>query len=133
MGKTLLRQTIPKNNFKIMKKIKILFLSHIEDFSKSQIDVGRQCIQTLLDNNVLYLDYIEIYNKYGFSGVHNYIKEYVKNNGINSIIYGSSPSEFYFDVNYFEKLRKVIFLVMMTGDTEYYYKFAINITPRQWI
>ena len=110
MGKTLLRQTIPKNNFKIMKKIKILFLSHIEDFSKSQIDVGRQFIQTLLDNNVLYLDYIEIYNKYGFSGVHNYIKEYVKNNGINSIIYGSSPSEFYFDVNYFEKTKKGNFL-----------------------
>src|SRR3990172_6936382 len=122
MGKELLRQTIPKNNFKIMKKIKILFLSHIEDFSKSLIDTGSQFMRTLLDNNVLYLDYIEIYNKYGFYGTHNYIKEYVKNKGINSMIYGSSPSEFYFDVNYFEKLRKVIFLVLMTGDTECYYE-----------
>ena len=105
-----------------MKKIKILFLSHIEDFSKSLIDTGSQFMRTLLDNNVLYLDYIEIYNKYGFYGTHNYIKEYVKNKGINSMIYGSSPSEFYFDVNYFEKLRKVIFLVMMTGDAECYYE-----------
>lgn len=101
-----------------MKEIKILFLSHIVDF----FDTGNQFIQTLLDNNVLYLDYIEIYNKYGYYGAHNYIKEYVKNKGINTIIYGSSPSEFYFDINYFEKLRKVIFLVMMTGDTECYYE-----------
>ena len=106
-----------------MKKIKILLLSHIEDFgSKTLYNTNDHLIQTLLDNNVLYLNYIEIYNKYGFSGAHNYIKEYVKNNEINSIIFGSNPSEFHFDINLLEKLRKEIFLVMLTGDTELNYE-----------
>lgn len=105
-----------------MDKIKILVLTHTVDYSKSPSDTGNQFIRALMDNKVLYLDYIETYNKYGFHGAHNHIKEFIAKNGINCLIYGSSPSEFYFDVNYFEKLRKEILMVMMTGDTEYYYE-----------
>lgn len=103
-----------------MEKLKILLLSHLVDEVPS--NTGNQFRRAMIDNNALYLDYIELYNKYGFQGVHNHIKEFIAKNGINCLIYGSSPSEFYFDVNYFEKLRKEIFLVMMTGDTELYYE-----------
>src|SRR3989338_8690872 len=105
-----------------MDEIKILFLSHAVDLSKSPYDTGNQFIQSLRNNNALYLSYIELYNKYGHYGAHHYLKKYVRDNGINCLIYGSSPSEFYFDINYLEKLRKEVFLVMMTGDTEYYYE-----------
>lgn len=105
-----------------MEKLKVLFLSHKVDPSKLPSDTGNQFIRTMTDNNALFLDYIELYNKYGFHGAHNHIKEFIVKNGINCLIYGSSPSEFYFDVNYFEKLRKEIFMVMQTGDTEYYFE-----------
>lgn len=102
-----------------MEKLKILLLSHLVD--EVPINVGNQFIRAMIDNNALYLDYIEIYNKYGFQGVRNCIKEFIAKNGINCLIYASSPSEFYFDVNYFEKLRKEIFMVMYTGDSECYH------------
>ena len=105
-----------------MNEIKILFLSHTVDFSKAPYDTGNQFIQALRNNNASYLSYVQLYNKYGHYGAHHCLKEYVINNGINCIIYGSSPSEFYFDINYLEKLRKEVFWVMMTGDTEYYYE-----------
>jgi len=105
-----------------MEKFKILVLSHTAGPNKSFTDTGNQFIQAMLDNNALYLDYIEIYNKYGFYGAHDYLAKYINDNGINCLIYGSSPSEFYFDINCLEKLRKDVFTVMMTGDTEYYFE-----------
>ncbi|OGW31428.1 MAG: hypothetical protein A2X54_03225 [Nitrospirae bacterium GWF2_44_13] len=105
-----------------MDEIKILFLSHTVDYSKAPYDTGNQFIQALRNNNAAYLSYVQLYNKYGHYGAHHYLKKYVRDNGINCLIYGSSPSEFYFDINYLEKLRKEVFLVMMTGDTEYYYE-----------
>lgn len=105
-----------------MDEIKILVLSHTVDFSEAPYDTGNQFIQALRNNNASYLSYVELYNKYGHYDAHHCLKEYVRNNGINCIIYGSSPSEFYFDINYLEKLRKEVFWVMMTGDTEYYYE-----------
>ena len=105
-----------------MDEIKILFLSHTLDFSKAPYETGNQFIQALRNNNVSCLSYVELYNKYGHYGAHHCLKEDVRNNGINCIIYGSSPSEFYFDINCLEMLRKEVFLVMMTGDTEYYYE-----------
>ena len=105
-----------------MNEIKILVISHTVDYSKAPYDTGNQFIQALRNNNASYLSYVQLYNKFGHYGAHHYLREYVRNNGINCIIYGSSPSEFYFDINYLEKLRKEVFWVMMTGDTEYYYE-----------
>ena len=93
-----------------------------------------QFIQALRNNNASYLSYVQLYNEYGHYGAHHYIKEYVRNNEINCIIYGSNPSEFYFDINYLEKLRKEVFWVMMTADTEYYYEVRDQYYSfRQWI
>jgi len=102
-----------------MDELKILVISRMVD--EFPIDTGNAFIQTLIKNNALYLNYMELYNNYGFYGTHNYIKEYLKTNGINAIILSTSPAEFYFDINYFERIRKDIFLVMMTCDSEIYY------------
>lgn len=102
-----------------MDKLKLLLLnSHIP---KDHL-VDDNCIELLLSADIPHLDYTELYHNYGFDGVHNYIREYVKKNGINAILYWSYPWEFYFDVHLFEELRKEIFLAMMTGDTACFYE-----------
>lgn len=114
-----------------MDKLKLLFLAHIpDDFTTSGFDFPK----VLLSHGVSYLNHIELYYKYGFYGVCNYIKEYIKKNGINAIIYLNGVSEFCFDVHFFEELRKEVFVVMMIGDNEYsfevrdqYYAQAIDL------
>ncbi|MDD5473273.1 MAG: glycosyltransferase [Candidatus Methanoperedens sp.] len=103
-----------------MSDSKLLVLSYM--VKEEPIDTGNNLIQAFIDNNALYLDYKELYSKYGFVGAHNYISEYVSRNEINCLIYFSNPSEFYFGVDFFEKLREEIFLVMITGDAEHYYE-----------
>jgi ribosomal protein L6P/L9E len=102
-----------------MDKLKLLLLT--PPIPKDPL-VDSDHTRLLLSSDIPHLDYVELYYSYGFNGAHNYIREYIDKNGINSIFYLSSPWEFYFDVPFFEKLRKENFLVMLTGDTSHYYE-----------
>ena len=103
-----------------MDKMKILIIAKKVD--GSYIEAGNILIKALEDNNALFLDYIELYNRYGHKGVHNYIENYIVQYEINTVIYGSTSSEFYFDISFFERLRRRCFLVMHTTDLEHYYE-----------
>lgn len=103
-----------------MDSIKLLVL--VYKVKETPIDFGNNFIQTLIENGALCLDYKELYNNYGFSDAKNYIIKYVKDNAINSIIFGISGWDFDFDVCFFEEIRKKSFLVMQIGDTEHYFE-----------
>ncbi|MDD5688010.1 MAG: glycosyltransferase [Elusimicrobia bacterium] len=101
-----------------MDKLKILYLGHIVD--EVPIVTGNNFTKTLISNGALYLDYIEIYNKYGYKGSHVYIEDYAVKNRVNCIIF--SAPDFYFDVTFLERLRKNIFIVVLTSDTSHFYE-----------
>lgn len=103
-----------------MDKMKILIVAKKVD--GSYIDSGNNLIKALEDNNALFLNYIELYDRYGYKGMHNYIENYIVQNDINTVLYGSTSSEFYFDISFFERLRQKCFLVMITTDIEHYYE-----------
>lgn len=104
-----------------MNKPKILILA--ESLEEAFIDFGAGLIGTLqLHTDTVLLDYRKLYNKYGFSGMQNYIKEYIVSNKINTILYCPMPAEFDFDINFFETLRKENFFILWLGDTEHYYE-----------
>ncbi|MEW6558266.1 MAG: glycosyltransferase [Elusimicrobiota bacterium] len=108
-----------------MNELKILVIGSI--YKNTLADSRNNLIETLLSNNSVFIDIQEIYNKYGFYGTHAYLTDYIKKNEINSVIYvGVSQWEFYLDISFFEKLRKDLFLVMETGDAEYYYETIIQ-------
>ena len=46
------------------------------------------------------MSYLEVYGKYGIHGTCNHIREYIKANGINTVILGTSSTEFYFEVSF---------------------------------
>ncbi|MBU2461972.1 hypothetical protein KKH65_03740, partial [bacterium] len=101
-----------------MDKLKLLYLAAIEN---NFVNSGNNFPETLLSNDVLCLDYKELYHNYGFCGAKNYIRKYINENEINSMIFLFGACEFYFDVHFFEELRKKIYVVMHTGDTAYTY------------
>lgn len=103
---------------------KILLIAHTLNINDIPVNTGNSFIRTFINNNALYLDYIELYGKYGFYGIQNYIEEYIKKHGINSVLICAGPREFYFDVNYIEKLRKNNFLAMVPGDAEIYFEVS---------
>jgi glycosyltransferase involved in cell wall biosynthesis len=102
-----------------MDKLRLLYLSGIEN---NFINYSNNFPEALLSNDVLCLDYKELYHNYGFNGVHNYIREYINENGINSMIFFFGACEFYFDLYFFEELRKKIYVVMFALDTAYTYE-----------
>lgn len=103
-----------------MDELKLLVVAYM--VNEVPIDTGNNFLRTLLKNNALHLNHIELYNKYGLYGTHNYIEKYIKDNGVNAVLLSSGPSEFYFEVSRLEELRKNVFLAMMTGDTETYFE-----------
>ena len=103
-----------------MDKIKILVIAKKVD--AGYVETSNCFIKALEDNNALFLDYIELYNRYGYKGMHHYIENYIVQNEINTVLYGSTSSEFYFDISFFERLRRRCFLVMFTTDIEHYYE-----------
>jgi len=106
-----------------MDKLKLLFLSAIENnfVINSVINSSSNFLEALLSKDVLCLNYKELYHNYGFNGVHNYIREYINENGINSMVFCPGACEFYFDLHFFEELRKKIYVVMFRLDTAYSY------------
>ena len=105
--------------------LKILVIGTI--FKNTLADSRNNLIEALLNYNSTFIDIREIYNQYGFQGTHSYLSDYIAKNGINTIIYvGLSQWEFHLNINFLEKIRKNVFLVMETGDAEYYYETIIQ-------
>ncbi len=103
-----------------MDKMKILVIANKVD--GSYIDTGNNLIKTLVDNKALFLNHTEPYDRYGYKDMQDYIENSIIQNEINTVFYCSTPAEFYFDISFFERLRRKCFLVMITGDTEHYYE-----------
>ena len=103
-----------------MDKSKTLFLTH--SFNESTIDSVNNIAKVMMDNNVYCLDYMELYYKYGYRGFQNFLLNYIDKNKINTIIFAYYSADFYFDLSFLEKLRKNVFLVRISGDTEHFFE-----------
>lgn len=75
----------------------------------------------LLAKKCHFLDYIDVYEKYGYKGAQDFISGYIRTNKIKCLVNISSSAEFYFDLDFFERLGKEVFIVRCIGDTEHFY------------
>jgi len=78
----------------IMEKMKTLILARTVD--GVLINSGNVFLDALMNNGVLYLDYLGLYEKYGSAGMQAFVKKYVKENGVNCVIGFFGGWEFYF-------------------------------------
>lgn len=107
-----------------MNDTKILILAHV--VKEGYIQTINGFIKTLTDNNAVLLNHTELYQKYGRSGTQNYITDFISENKVNCVIYLPSAFEFYFDVYFFENLRKNYYLVMLAGEIETDYETRVQ-------
>ncbi|HBB67667.1 MAG: hypothetical protein A2X39_04885 [Elusimicrobia bacterium GWC2_56_31] len=99
---------------------KTLFLSHVN--SARPNDIGNGFLREFIKNGAVFLDYNEIYLKYGHSGSQKFIKDFIIKNGVKILIFAADPTSFHFPPEFFRKLQPHVFTVMMAGDTVYYFE-----------
>ena len=102
-----------------MTKNKILVL--FRRYQETLNDYGNIFSNELIKNGAIFLDYYDIYMKYGKKQTEKYIEDFIDTNNISIMIYVVEPFIYYFSVDFFEKLRKKVFLAMLTADTEHYF------------
>ena len=82
---------------------------------------GHDFMRPLLAKKCHFLDYIEVYQKYGYKDAQAYVFDYIKTHNIKCMFNSSSSAEFYFDIGFFERLNKEVFIVRCVGDTQHFY------------
>ena len=103
-----------------MRDKRILVLSHVN--KEALNDIGNGYIREFIRQGAFFLDYNEVYFRYGNRKAEKHINDFIKKNGIEILIYASSVDAFHFGINFFERLKDRIFLVMMLGDTDHYFE-----------
>jgi len=98
---------------------KTLFLAHMSP--RTPNDVGKGYLREFLKNGVIYLDYSEIYLRHGHSASQKFIRDFIRDNGIEILIFMEDPASFHFPPSFFREMKPRVFTVMMAGDTVYYY------------
>jgi glycosyltransferase involved in cell wall biosynthesis len=99
---------------------KTLFLTHVDPTTPN--DLFRAYLREFLKNGVVHLDHREIYLRRGYSGSQKFIKDYIRDNGIGTLIFMDDPDSFHFPPAFFSEMRPRIFTVTFSGDTVYYYE-----------
>jgi len=108
-----------------MDKLKLLFLGKYTSQEAVTAYVGNTFIKRLLLNDgVSFLDYRALYYGRGYRGARGHIMAYVRENGINAVLWWADPCEIYYDVPFFEELRKKCFLAMILGDSALFYEVS---------
>lgn len=100
-----------------------LFLFTVTDVSAPMgMDSLNSYTREFIRSGQYFLDYPKLYSKFGNSGIERYILDFIEKNKIKILIFVWADSwGFDFRVEFFEKLRKKVFLVMMPCDWETYF------------
>lgn len=98
---------------------KYLILSSIENTSLN--DMGNGYIREFINNGAKFIDYEEAYLKFGSKKVYEFIVKNIDENDIEVLIYQADSTDFRFSLEFFRLLQKKVFVVMMVGDSEYYF------------
>ena len=84
-------------------------------------NVGNPKLQELIRLGAVFCDWYDTYYRYGKKGAERYIENFINSNGIDTLIYTLDDTLYYYSPDFFERIRKNIFVVMIAGDSEYYY------------
>ena len=84
-------------------------------------DIGNGYIREFIKNGAVYIDYEDLYLKFGHKRIQDVISSIIDENDIRVLIYQSGPSDFHFSVEFFRTLREKVFTVMMVGDSNHYF------------
>jgi spore maturation protein CgeB len=99
-----------------MEDLKILILAHVT--AGGYVRSTDNFVKTAVSRGACFLNHTDIYRQYGFRGAKKRISDFIEDNKINCVIYMPSTFEFYFDVDFFESIRKTCFTVMVSGEIE---------------
>ena len=91
---------------------------------KGEVVIGHDLGRPLAAKKAHFLDYVEVYDRYGYKGAQTFIADYIRANDIKCLFNISSSAEFYFDLDFFERLNKDVFIVRCIGDSQYFYDMS---------
>lgn len=97
----------------------ILILTHRN--TTTPLDICNGYIREFIKNGSHFLDYSEIYKKFGNRQSEKYINNFIVENDIKILFFASEPCGFHFSVNFFNKLKDNVFLTMAVGDSDHYF------------
>lgn len=100
-----------------------LFLTAVTDvLAPMGTDFVNAYTREFLKNGQYFLDYPKLYSELGNSGVERYILDFIEKNKIKILIFTWADSwGFDFSVEFFELLRKKVFLAMMLLDWDHWF------------
>lgn len=100
-----------------------LFLAAITDVSAPMgTDYVNAYVREFIKNGQYFLDYTKLYSELGSSGIERYILDFIEKNKIKILIFTWVDSwGFEFRVEFFELLRKKVFLAMMLLDWDHWF------------
>ncbi|MCB4790779.1 MAG: glycosyltransferase [Elusimicrobia bacterium] len=100
------------------KKMLLIYYRNKETLS----EVGNILIDLSASLGGFFIDYKDLYFQKGNKGTEGYIESFVQDNKIDIVMFWSEATGFHFSVEFFAKLRKNLYTVMLVGDTEYYFE-----------
>lgn len=98
---------------------KYLILSSIEKVCLN--DIGNGYNREFVKNGATFIDYEDTYLKLGSKKVYEFILKRIDENDIEVLIYHADSTDFRFSLDFFLLLQKRVFVVMMFGESEYYF------------
>jgi len=98
---------------------KYLILSSVEKTSLN--DIGNGYVREFINNGARFIDYEDAYLKLGSKKIYEFIVKNIDENDIEVLIYQADSTDFRFSMEFFLLLQKKVFVVMMVGDSEYYF------------
>jgi spore maturation protein CgeB len=84
-------------------------------------DIGNGYNREFVKNGAKFIDYEDLYIKYGNKKAGEVINDTIEQNDIEVLIYHSGPTDFHFNIEFFKFLREKVFTVIMLGDTDHYF------------
>lgn len=102
-----------------MSAEKYIILSTMKDDFTN--DLGFGYIREFVRGGAEFLDYDDLYMALGRSGTEDYVSKRIDETGAEVVVFQSSPSDFHFSLEFFERLRKKTFMVMTAGDCDHYF------------
>lgn len=84
-------------------------------------DIGNGYNREFVKNGATFIDYGDLYRKFGMRGAQKRIAEILEEGDLKVLVYHSSASDFHFDPPFFQSLGGKVFRVMTCGDSDYYF------------
>ncbi|MDE2490877.1 MAG: glycosyltransferase family 1 protein [Elusimicrobia bacterium] len=102
-----------------MPSDKILFLG--PDAENPSNDAYSAYRREFVRNGALFLDHRGLYLRLGHRGAQDFIRRFVRDEGVATLVFANDPLSFDFDLGFFVELSRGVYTAMLAGDTVYYF------------